>query len=522
MHQWAHATHQWGCSALVGMYISGYMHQWAVHRFPSLQRQLAVSVLEFIRSGADPAERMIGNLIECEHDFINCDHPEFIGGRGAIRAVMQDRALRATQGAARAKEGPSHSAPAGSAVSGLLSRNRISHPKDAAEGFSRGTGSVGSHPIGLKGLPEPSAFSADELLTRTRRHGPSDTDEIVSLAGHNPISHLHHHPSCASYPLLAGGASHLEHAMVLGTGRDAADRASSSSLPHPSHNHTPSWFSWFSRGGDNQGGGAGEGGAGVHGGHELLALGGSGRLLDAGRDRTRRSGGPYGHGSIAASSGLQEQDEIEVEVIRKLVDSYFAIVQRNLQDGVPKAIMHFMVNNTKRGLQQHLIQQLYREDLLEELLCEREDVVAQRSACKEAIQVLNAAVQALEELPNTLHAMGGPRGIVMQPASSRGLLGQRPSSPLPNFFTSNITRQDVFSAPRMPPPSRHNESAMQGAHHIPTRASNTAAKPTTQGTPATSLPPQPPPFQASTPPGRQQQAQAESLPQGLHAIESIS
>eukprot|EP00967_Tisochrysis_lutea_P111879 scaffold176237_cov18-Tisochrysis_lutea.AAC.4 len=69
----------------------------------TLKRQLAVSVLEFIRSGADPAERMIGSLIECEHDFINCDHPEFIGGRGAIRAVMQDRALRATQGAARAK-----------------------------------------------------------------------------------------------------------------------------------------------------------------------------------------------------------------------------------------------------------------------------------------------------------------------------------------------------------------------------------------------------------------------------------
>jgi len=31
-----------------------------------------------------------------------------------------------------------------------------------------------------------------------------------------------------------------------------------------------------------------------------------------------------------------------------------------MQDGVPKAIMHFMVNNTKRGLQRHLIQELYR------------------------------------------------------------------------------------------------------------------------------------------------------------------
>ena len=55
-----------------------------------------------------------------------------------------------------------------------------------------------------------------------------------------------------------------------------------------------------------------------------------------------------------------EQEEVEVEVIRRLVESYFGIVRRNLMDSVPKAIMHFMVNNTKRGLQQQLIQQLYR------------------------------------------------------------------------------------------------------------------------------------------------------------------
>jgi len=51
-----------------------------------------------------------------------------------------------------------------------------------------------------------------------------------------------------------------------------------------------------------------------------------------------------------------------------------------------------------------------REDLLEDLLRERDDVVAQRDACREAISVLRAAEQALEELPNTLHAMGGPLG----------------------------------------------------------------------------------------------------------------
>eukprot|EP00983_Pelagomonas_calceolata_P134936 1162107-Pelagomonas_calceolata.AAC.2 len=69
----------------------------------------------------------------------------------------------------------------------------------------------------------------------------------------------------------------------------------------------------------------------------------------------------------------------------------------------------------------------------------------------------------------------------------------------------------------------HSESMMQGAQQTPTRASSAAAKPTSHGSHGTaaSLPPHPPPLQASTPP-RQQQAQAEMLPQGLQAIESIS
>ena len=74
-------------------------------RFPALQRALAHAVMDYIRSGADPAERMIRHLVDCELDYINCDHPEFIGGRGAIRAVMQERSVRAAGAGAVAGAG---------------------------------------------------------------------------------------------------------------------------------------------------------------------------------------------------------------------------------------------------------------------------------------------------------------------------------------------------------------------------------------------------------------------------------
>jgi hypothetical protein len=53
------------------------------------------------------------------------------------------------------------------------------------------------------------------------------------------------------------------------------------------------------------------------------------------------------------------------------------------QDAVPKALMHFLVNTVQRGLQQHLIRTLYREELFGELMNEREDVAIKRQQCQE-------------------------------------------------------------------------------------------------------------------------------------------
>ena len=43
-----------------------------------------------MNSGAQPAERMIRDIIECEHSYINTDHADFIGGSRAI-AQVSDR-----------------------------------------------------------------------------------------------------------------------------------------------------------------------------------------------------------------------------------------------------------------------------------------------------------------------------------------------------------------------------------------------------------------------------------------------
>lgn len=55
------------------------------------QRKMTTAVEEFISEGAGPAEQMIRSLVDCEHSYINTDHPAFIGGTEALATVMRRR-----------------------------------------------------------------------------------------------------------------------------------------------------------------------------------------------------------------------------------------------------------------------------------------------------------------------------------------------------------------------------------------------------------------------------------------------
>ena len=68
-----------------------------------LERRLGEAVGQFILQGAQPADRMIRDLVACEHDYINTDHPEFIGGSRAVEVVMESMQMRKAAAAAKAK-----------------------------------------------------------------------------------------------------------------------------------------------------------------------------------------------------------------------------------------------------------------------------------------------------------------------------------------------------------------------------------------------------------------------------------
>ena len=110
--------------------------------------------------------------------------------------------------------------------------------------------------------------------------------------------------------------------------------------------------------------------------------------------------------TLKIPENLTEQEAVQVEVTRVLIDSYFDIVRKNVQDFVPKIVMNFMVNQVKRGLQQHLTHVLYREDMLESIMKERDDVAERRKKCQDAMKLLRKAIKLLDTLPTELNVYG--------------------------------------------------------------------------------------------------------------------
>lgn len=91
-------------------------------------------------------------------------------------------------------------------------------------------------------------------------------------------------------------------------------------------------------------------------------------------------------------------EDFQTQLIETLLKSYFNIVRKNVRDRVPKSIMHFLVNKSKEEIQNTLVKELYKEDLFETLLSERNDISQQREQHKQTIQILTTAQKILSEI----------------------------------------------------------------------------------------------------------------------------
>lgn len=283
-----------------------------LQRYPVLRKRVDGVVVRFLRENLDPAENIIGHIIEMETDYINTSHPNFIGGNRALELAQQQiRSSMVIVPAPRQRDGAESDLMQASERS---SRSRQIVGRSPANGFIRSPANGVITDQGTRG-------NAD---VERNRPAASSTWGISSLfsgmenrssARETPRSNAHREP-----------AYNIEHASSIIHLREPPTILR--------HSDTPS-----------------------------------------------------------------EQEATEISATKLLLSSYFDIVRKIIEDSVPKAIMHFLVNHTKRELHNVLIQKLYRENLFEEMLQEPGEVAIKRKHARETLRVLQQAFQTLDELP---------------------------------------------------------------------------------------------------------------------------
>ncbi len=93
-----------------------------------------------------------------------------------------------------------------------------------------------------------------------------------------------------------------------------------------------------------------------------------------------------------------DKERIEMEIIKRLMNSYFDIVKKNFIDLVPKTIMHFLVLNFKNNLQNNLVSDVYKEQYMSDMMKEDEENAVKRRAYKEMRDLLHRAIEIVNEV----------------------------------------------------------------------------------------------------------------------------
>lgn len=108
--------------------------------------------------------------------------------------------------------------------------------------------------------------------------------------------------------------------------------------------------------------------------------------------------GVSGHLRVSKPEWMTEEERQELEILRALLDSYFNIVRKRVQDMVPKAIITFLVQRSKDGLQSTLVSKLYKPSTVDKLMVESSDTSQRRKDMMAIERMLEEALREVNEI----------------------------------------------------------------------------------------------------------------------------
>lgn len=317
-------------------------------RYPRLQGKLIEVISELLRERLGPTSSYVTSLIAIQRAYINTNHPNFLGAAAAMASILDERKVQER----RAKEF--------TALEDL-------HLTTASDGDKDGA------------IELPNGISADKKRRKSSRHKGSVSSTYSEANGSVVTSSSGpggHHNASASFSSSSAGNKDSFLNFFFGketqnqtgpqtNGSAAGHNTSSKPSAMPTMNN-PAATSYAST-----------------------------SFLNSTFDS-------FGADLEEALDGeqppLSEQELLECELIRRLIISYFLIVKESIQDQVPKAVMHLLVNFSKESTQNRLVSKLYKENLFSELLYEDETLAEERKKCVNMLKTYKEAAKIIGEV----------------------------------------------------------------------------------------------------------------------------
>lgn len=360
-----------------------------LERFPRLHAQLIEVVSELLRERLGPTSEYVQSLIDIQAAYINTNHPSFVQDSANIAREVRGGGNNSNQrpmiGQRKNSQGSEQSS--GAAIVTDDDEDQADSSGRKVNGTSGSAKMGGNKSAGRNGSSGQSHSQQQQQQGSHHHHHHHPQQQQQSGSFGTPAATTHNAPRESFLDYFFGGAS------------GAQGSSNTSTVPGlgpatPSHRHPllPELSS-----------------SSQHQRHFQQGSSGSSASSNPmlGRNGLEGSSAAYDMKSLdkhleahppASSDGdfsLTEREILETNLIRSLIFSYFGIVRLCIQDLVPKAVMHLLVNFSRESVQNRLVSALYKESLFESLLEEDEALTSERKRLMELLGTYKEAMGLL-------------------------------------------------------------------------------------------------------------------------------
>lgn len=360
-----------------------------LERFPKLHAKLIEVISDLLRERLGPTSSYVSSLILIERAYINTNHPNFVGAAAAMSGVMAEKESRQRE-AQRAQAqlqlqfqaqglNNNNSDDTLTAVDASPSLNHNNSTNNNSKSSSsshshkkhhnKSIDSGNSTPASMNGTQQQQLNNVSHNLG----HALSSPNLVDGQLNNNNNTNSNsnsnnsqHRDSFLNYFFgkeQQANHSGMPNGSVSGIKRDGLAGTSASTHPPVSA-------------------------AGAH----ISSMQHTGSMYN-----------PFATAELENAldpecAQLSEREQLECELIRRLIKSYFDIVRQTIQDQVPKAVMHLLVNFCKESAQNRLVAELYKESLFDDLLLEDENLAQEREKCRKMLKTYREAARVVGEV----------------------------------------------------------------------------------------------------------------------------